>query len=159
MPQLAGRKRTDSAAKIIKAPAQVIYRAFLDPNAVAVWRPPRGMTARIEKFEPRQGGGYRMAFVYTELSPEVRGKTSAHADVFDGQFIELVPDHRIVERVEFESDDPAFSGAMTITTTFTPVPAGTEVRVTCENVPPGISPEQHERGMASTLENLAAFTE
>jgi uncharacterized protein YndB with AHSA1/START domain len=159
MPPLAGRTRTHSAAKIIKAPAQVIYRAVLDPNAVAVWRPPRGMTARIEKFEPRQGGLYRMAFVYTEPSPEVRGKSSAHADVFDGQFVELVPNERIVERVEFESDDPAFNGPMTITTTLTPVPGGTEVRFTCENVPTGIRPEQHERGMASTLENLAAFTE
>lgn len=152
-------KRMDCATKIIRAPPQSIYRAFLDPRAVAAWRPPRGMTARIESFEPRPGGIYRMAFIYTEPSPEVRGKTSAHADVVQGQFVELVPNQRIVERVEFESDDPAFSGAMTITTTLTPVPGGTEVRFTCENVPPGIRPEHHERGMASTLENLAAFTE
>ncbi|MEX0838305.1 MAG: SRPBCC domain-containing protein, partial [Parvibaculum sp.] len=65
----------------------------------------------------------------------------------------------VVELVEFVADDPAFAGAMTITTTLTPVPDGTEVHIVCENVPEGISAADHQAGIASTLENLAAFTE
>ena len=104
--------RTDAASRVIKAPAQKIYAAHVDPQAVAKWRPPQGMCAEIYNFNAREGGGYRMAFVYEDAS--VPGKTSAHADVFEGQFVELVPGERIVERVEFQSDDPAFAGAMTI---------------------------------------------
>ena len=90
---------------------------------------------------------------------ECAGKTSEHADVFQGRFLELVPDKRIVELVEFESDDPAFSGAMTIITTFAAVPGGTAVTIRCEDVPSGIRQSDHQTGMTSTLNNLAAFTE
>jgi len=71
----------------------------------------------------------------------------------------MVPNERIVEAVEFITEDPAFSGEMTITTTLTGVPKGTEVTILCENVPVGIGPDDHEQGMTSSLENLAAFTE
>ncbi len=148
--------RIDRASKVIRAPARAIYQAFLTPEAVAAWRPPEGMTAEIHAFEPREGGVYRMAFVYLG---EGQGKTTAKADVFEGRFVELVPDRRIVERVMFESTDPRFAGAMTITTTLMPVMDGTEVSVAAEDVPPGISPEDHQAGMDSSLANLAAFVE
>lgn len=159
MATASGNTRTDTTSRVINASPQTLYRAFLDPKAMASWRPPEGMTARVHAFDPREGGTYRMAFVYADAGPGVHGKTSAHEDVFEGRFLELVPDARIVEVVEFESDDPAFAGAMTITTTLTPVAGGTEVRFVCENVPGGIRPEDHQAGMASTLQNLAAFTE
>ena len=149
--------RTDAASRVIRASAQKIYTAHLDPQAVAKWRPPQGMRAEIYNFDAREGGGYRMAFVYEDTS--VPGKTSAHADVFGGRFVELVPGERIVERVEFQSDDPAFAGAMTITTALVAVKDGTEVGIVCENVPEGISAADHQVGMASTLANLAAFVE
>jgi uncharacterized protein YndB with AHSA1/START domain len=79
--------------------------------------------------------------------------------VVRGRFLELVPNECLVELVEFESDDPAFAGAMTITTTLAPVSGGTEVTVLCENVPSGIRPSDHQAGLTSTLKNLAAFTE
>jgi uncharacterized protein YndB with AHSA1/START domain len=81
-------------------------KAFLDPGAVASWRPPDGMKCQI--FDAREGGIFRMRFSYTDSDHNVCGKTSEHADVFSRQFLQLVPDERIVERVEFESDDPAF---------------------------------------------------
>ncbi|MGV3481509.1 MAG: SRPBCC domain-containing protein, partial [Sphingobium sp.] len=81
------------------------------------------------------------------------------ADIVDGRFAELVPSQRIVELVDFQSDDPAFAGTMKITTSLTPVPGGTEVAITCENVPGGISPKDHQAGMNSTLANLAAYIE
>lgn len=152
-------KRTDTASRVIRATPQTIYRAFLDPVSVAAWRPPAGMTCHIYEFDHREGGTYRMSFGYRHADHEVRGKTSQHEDVFKGRFLELVPGERIVEQVEFESDDPAFEGAMTITTKLVPVPGGTEVTFICGQVPAGIRPEDHYKGMISTLENLAAFTE
>jgi len=151
-------KRTDSASRVIKATAQTLYNAFLSPQAVAAWRPPDGMRCEIYTFDAKVGGGYRMSFIYRDDS-RGQGKTSANADVIKGCFAELVPGKRIVELVEFESDGAEFAGTMKITTTFTPVTGGTKVTFICEDVPLGIKEEDHAKGMTSTLENLAAFTE
>jgi len=151
--------RVDSASRIIKASPQAIYRALTDPQALATWRAPEGMKGEMLAFDAREGGLYRMSLTYTGAGPEIRGKTSENADVFEGRFLEFVPDRRVVEVVEFESDDPAFAGAMTITTALAEVPGGTEVTIRCENVPDGIRPEDHQEGLASSLANLAAFTE
>ena len=159
MTNASGNKRTDSASRVIKASPRTIYQAFLDPEAVASWRPPEGMKAHIYAFDPREGGIFRMSFAYIDSDHAVRGKTTEHADVFQGRFLELVPDERIVELVEFESDDPAFAGAMTVITTLAAVPGGTEVTIECEDVPDGIRPDDHQAGLTSTLKNLAAFTE
>ena len=150
-------RRTDTGSRLIKASAETIYRALVDPEAVASWRPPQGMRAEILAFEPREGGTFRMAFIYEDAGSH--GKTSDNADVFEGRFVELVPDRRVVEVVEFESDDPAFAGAMRIVTTLERVAGGTRVTVSCEDVPPGISEDDHREGIASSLANLAAFTE
>lgn len=100
-----------------------------------------------------------MAFEYIGADHDLPGKTTEHADVIRGRFVELVPDQRIVEAVEFVSEDPAFSDEMTITTTLAEVPDGTKVTILCENVPVGIRPGDHEKGITSSLENLAAFIE
>jgi uncharacterized protein YndB with AHSA1/START domain len=152
-------KRIDSASRVIKTSPLTIYHAFLDADAVASWRPPKGMKCEVYEFEPRQGGSYRMSFSYKDTDHEVPGKTSEHADVFRGRFLELVPGKRIVESVEFESDDPDFAGEMTITTILDPVPGGTMVTFLAGSIPVGIKPADHYKGMTSTLENLAAFTE
>lgn len=151
--------RTDKASRIIKAPPQRIYEALIDPAAIVQWRPPKGMTAEIHAFDARPGGRFRMSFIYADRNPGMRGKTSEDADTFEGQFLKLVPDRRVVELIEFQSEDPAFAGRMTVTTSLAPVAGGTEVTIACANVPSGISAEDHAVGMASTLANLAAFTE
>lgn len=150
---------THTGSRVIHAPPRASYRAFLDPSAVAAWRPPKGMTARVYAFDPRAGGGYRMAFVYDDGGEANRGKSSEKADVFEARFAELVPDARIVEVVSFQSDDAAFAGEMKLTTTFVAVSGGTRVTVLAENVPPGIRAEDHEAGIASSLENLAKYVE
>jgi uncharacterized protein YndB with AHSA1/START domain len=152
-------KRMDTASAIIKSSPHTIYKAFLDPDAIAQWRPPKGMKCRIYEFNPQEGGSFRMSYGYTDKNHEVLGKTSEHEDIFHGRFLELVTDKRIVELVEFEFSDPAFAGKMTITTTLVPVLGGTEVIFIAKNVPAGIRPEDHFKGMKSTLENLAEFTE
>jgi uncharacterized protein YndB with AHSA1/START domain len=152
--------RTDSASRVIRAAPQSLYQALLDPVAVAAWRPPQGMKAEIYAFDAREGGRFRMALVYEAADQQpMRGKTSETADLVEGRFVTLIPDERVVEAVRFESDDPAFSGEMTITTTLTPVDGGTQVMIVCENVSPGIRAADHQAGLASTLANLAAFTE
>ena len=148
-----------TGSRVIKASPHKIYRAFLEPAAVAAWRPPKGMSAKVFAFEPRAGGGYRMAFIYQDGGKARAGKSSEDADVFEGRFAELVPDARIVEVVRFQSDDPAFAGEMTLTTTLHPVPQGTEVTVLAENVPRGITAEDHAAGIASSLANLARYVE
>lgn len=150
-------RRTDTGSRIINASPATIYRALVDPEAVASWRPPAGMRAEILAFDASEGGTFRMAFIYEDAGSH--GKTSDNADVFAGRFVELAPDRRVVEVIEFESDDPAFTGAMRIVTTLEPVGDGTRVTVSCQDVPPGIGEDDHQNGIASSLANLAAFTE
>jgi uncharacterized protein YndB with AHSA1/START domain len=157
MSNASNEEPVHSASRVIMASPQTIYQAFLNAEAVASWRPPNGMKGHVHAFDPREGGSFRMSFTYTDRT--MRGKTSEHADVFRGRFLELLPNERIVELVEFESDDPAFAGAMTVTTTLAPLSGGTEVTILCENVPPGIRVSDHQAGIRSTLKDLAAFTE
>lgn len=150
-------RRTDAGSRLIKAAPDVIYQALIEPEAVASWRPPQGMRGEVLAFDAREGGTFRMAFIYEDDGGH--GKTTDNADVFEGRFAELVPGKRVVELIEFESDDPAFAGTMRIVTSLEPVEGGTRVTVSCEDVPAGISEDDHRKGIASSLENLAAFVE
>lgn len=150
--------RTDAAFRMIAAPAAKLYAAFIDPQALASWLPPVGMTGQIDLFEPRAGGRYRMTLRHEEPGAG-GGKSDADSDVIEGEFVAMVPDTRVVQRASFESDDPSMAGTMTITWRFDPLPEGTRVTVTCEGVPPGIRRKDHLTGLRSTLDNLAAFAE
>jgi uncharacterized protein YndB with AHSA1/START domain len=98
-----------------------------------------------------------LTYVGTEHSTE--GKTSEYADVVKGRFLEFATNERIVQLVEFESEDPVFAGEMIMTWTLAAVPEGTRVTIVCEDVPEGIRKEDHDVGLSSTLENLAVYTE
>ena len=154
-----GTGRTHSGSRLIHAPPHVVYRAFIDPAAMAAWRPPEGMRMRIEAFDPREGGAFRLVLEYEADTHAQPGKSSEHRDVVRGRFAELVPDRKIVECVEFESDDAAFAGTMTVTTTLTPKAGGTEVAITCDDVPEGIGESDHQAGIASSLKKLGRFVE
>jgi uncharacterized protein YndB with AHSA1/START domain len=155
----SGQERSARASRIIKAPRPTLYQAFMDPEALVSWLPPRGMKGRVDAFDARKGGAFRMSLTYVDSGHSPRGKTSEHTDVSRGRFLELVPDERIVQLIEFETKDPALAGPMMIIWTLADVPEGTEVTILCENAPEGIRPEDHEAGFRSTLENLAAFAE
>lgn len=150
--------RVDSASKLIHAPAERIYQAFSTPEAMERWLPPQGMTGRMLEFAFREGGTYRLRLTYQEPhgSP---GKTTEDADEVEVRFIGLVEWERIEQTVTFASEDPAFAGEMRIIWVLEPEEDGTLVTVRCEEVPAGIRPEDHEAGLSSTLENLAAFAE
>lgn len=151
-------KRVDTASKVIRASASKIYQAFATADAMEAWLPPEGMAGTMLAFTFHEGGTYRMRLTYKERQ-HVPGKTSEDADEVEVRFVKLVPNERIEQAVTFESDDPTFSGEMRIAWTLEPVPEGTLVTVRCEDVPLGISPEDHQAGLSSTLSNLAAFAE
>ncbi|WP_010530518.1 SRPBCC domain-containing protein [Lentibacillus jeotgali] len=112
MASAPNNKRTDSASRVIMTSPQTIYQSFLNPEALVSWLPPKGMSGHIDMFEPHEGGTYRVTLTY-EIDQSNPGKTSENTDVAQGKFVELVPDKRIVQSVEFDSEDPAFSGEMT----------------------------------------------
>ncbi|NTJ64420.1 SRPBCC family protein [Agrobacterium rhizogenes] len=159
MSEASDGKRTDRASRVIRSTPNAIFKAFLDPEALALWLPPKGMTCRIHVFEPHNGSSYRMALSYDALDHSTPGKSSEHTDIVSGRFLDIVPDERIVQAVDFESDDAAFDGTMTMTWSLEEVPTGTRVTIICENVPYGISREDHDEGLKSTLENLANHLE
>ena len=156
---MSGNNRIDSASRVIKASPETIYKAFLDREAITIWRPPKGMQCYVFEFDPQQGGKFRMSFSYISQQHDVEGKTSAHEDIFHGYFKELIPNRLVTEVVQFESDDPAYADEMTVTTTLEPVGEDTKVTFTCNNVPKGIKSEDHQQGINSTLDNLAAYAE
>lgn len=155
---MADKTRTDTASRLVKASPGVVYNAFADPAVLSRWLPPKGMRAKIERFEPRPGGSYRMILTYGDPS-SAPGKGSADNDIVEGRFIALDPGERIVWEVGFVSDDLALAGTMTMSWRFKEVRDGTEVTILCENVPAGIGKADHDAGLRSTLENLARFIE
>ena len=152
-------RRTDTASRVIRAPQERLYRALLDPDAVASWLPPAGMEGRIDLFEPFTGGRFRITLTYKHAAHRVEGKSSEHSDVVEGRFTELVPNQRVTQAFEFQSERPELAGTMLMTWSFTPVSDGTEVTITCDNVPDAISQDDHLEGFRSTLQNLAAYTQ
>ena len=98
--------RIDSASKVIKKSPQVIYQAYLNPESLIEWLPPKGMSGRVDHFEPYGNGTYQITLTYDEMLANF-GKTSENTEyVSSGKFLELVPDRKIVVAVIFESDGP-----------------------------------------------------
>lgn len=152
---MSGPGRT-VVSRVMNASRSAVYHAFLDPRAIATWLPPGSMTGVVHELDAREGGTFRMSLIYPP-GEAGHGKTSADTDTFAARFVTLTPDECIVWAVDFESDDPAFAGEMTVRTTLEPAGTGTRVTMLCENIPSGIRPEDNEAGCRSTLEKLAAF--
>lgn len=143
-------ERVDRAERRVEASRPEVYRALVDPESLVEWLPPEGMAGRFERFAP---SGYRMVLTYHEPG---HGKSSQATDVVETEFVERVPGERVVQRIVFDAPDPAFAGTMTMTWLLSDTDGGTLVVVEARNVPPGISPGDHETGLASSLAGLAA---
>lgn len=141
---------TYSTSRTILATPHAIFRAFVDPEVVVKWRAPAGMAARLLAFDPRPGGGYLMI---------VTDKIKGGSDRIRARFITLDPDKEIVEEVERHSADPACVGKIMLTTTMRSVADGTNLTVTADHVPSGISEKDHRAAMDSVLRNLANLLE
>jgi uncharacterized protein YndB with AHSA1/START domain len=150
--------RTDRASRVMAAPPERVWAALVDPEALLAWLPPGEMTGRFERFDARPGGTYRMVLTYADASG-APGKTSVDSDIVEARFVDIVPGERVVQAVDFVSDDPAYAGTMTMTWEVTAVDAGTRVDIVAEDVPDGISTADHAAGLASSLTNLAAYVE
>lgn len=149
-------RRTDTATRVIEAPAVRVFAALVDPEALLSWLPPSGMTGRFERFDARPGGSYRLILTYDDPAA-AGGKATAGSDVVEARFVDIVEGERVVQAVDFVSDDPAFPGTMIMTWEVNEVGDGTELRITADDVPDGISAEEHAEGLASSLSNLDAY--
>lgn len=141
----------------MNAPRARVYRALLDARAVAQWMVPPGMTSHVHEFDPREGGSIRISLTYE--APTGTGKTTAHTDTYHGRFTKLVPDVQMTEVVEFETDNPAMRGEMTITILLADADGGTEVTAVHDGLPSGVPPADNELGWQQSLERLAALVE
>ena len=142
----------------ILAPRSAVYHLLLDPAAIAKWRVPDGMTARVHSFEAREGGSFRVSLTYLDSSNP--GKTTAHTDTYHGRFMRLVPDELVVEVEEFETTDPNMRGEMTSTITLTDAAdGGTDLVAVHDGLPPGVALADNETGWRMALAKLAALAE
>ena len=134
--------------RVLKAPPERVYRAFLDPDAMVKWLPPHGFTGKVHHLEAKVGGTYRMSF--TNFSS---GKSHA----FGGKYLELVPHERIRHTDVF--DDPNLPGEMTVTVALKKVFCGTELNIVQEGIPDVIPPEACCLGWQESLALLAMLVE
>ena len=152
-----GEARIDSASRLIRASPEAVYHAFIDPDLLVRWLPPKGARASLDRFEPRPGGEFAMTLTFADSA--TGGKTKDNADVVEGRFVELAPPRKIAQCFTFKSDDPAFAGAMTMIWTLEERAGGTQLSVSAHDVPAGIAKADHQAGMASSLANLAELCE
>ena len=134
--------------RVLKAPPERVYRAFLDADANAKWLPPNGFTCKVHHLDAKVGGTYRMSFT---------NFTTGHGHSFGGEYQELVPNERIRHTDKFE--DPNLKGGMTTTIVLKKVMAGTELNVTQEGIPDAIPTEMCYLGWQDSLANLAKLVE
>lgn len=149
---------TTELSRHIHAPRSRVYRALIDAEAVATWMVPDDMTSHVHEFEPREGGRFRISLTYD--APTNTGKTSAQTDTYHGYFASLVPNERVVEVMEFETDDPAMQGEMRVTFMLRDAAdGGTDLLAMHRDLPPGLAPEDNALGWRMSLDKLAELLE
>ena len=134
--------------RVLRAPAERVYRAFLDADALIKWLPPHGFTARVHHLDAKVGGTYKMSF--TNFG-------TGHSHSFGGKYLELVPGERIRHTDRF--DDPSLPGEMQTTITLKKVAVGTEVNIVQEGIPEVIPTEACYLGWQESLTLLAQLVE
>lgn len=134
--------------RVLRAPPQRIYQAFLDAEAMAKWIPPYGFICKVDHMEAKVGGTFRMSF---------RNFSTGNGHSFGGKYLELAPDERI--RYTDKFDDPNLPGKMTTTVTLAEVSCGTDVSIVQEGVPEVIPPEMCYLGWQESLAQLAHLVE
>jgi uncharacterized protein YndB with AHSA1/START domain len=125
-----------------------VYRAFLEPDALAKWLPPDGYACTVHQLDAKVGGSYRMSF---------RNFTTGKSHSFSGEYVELVPNERLRYKDQFE--DPNLPGEIHVTVTLRPVSVGTELNIAQEGLPDVIPLEACYLGWQDSLQNLAKLIE
>lgn len=139
---------TVTLLRVLRAPPERVYRAYLDPAALCKWLPPHGYTAQVHALEARVGGQYRMSFTHW---------ATGHTHAFGGTYLELLPNQRITHTDAF--DDAQWPGTMTTTITFTPVSCGTQMVVVQSGIPAAIPIEACYLGWQESLDLLKWLVE
>ena len=134
--------------RVLRTTPEKLYRAFLEPDAMAKWLPPNGFAGTVHFTEAKVGGKFRMSF---------RNFTTGHSHAFGGEYLELVPHERIRYTDKFE--DPNLPGEIQVTVTLRKVSVGTELHVVQEGIPDVIPAEACYLGWQQSLENLARLVE
>jgi len=134
--------------RVLRSTPQRVYRAFLDPDALAKWLPPNGFTGKVQHMDARVGGTYKMSFT---------NFTSGKSHSFGGEYLELVPDQRLSWTDRF--DDPNLPGQMTVTVSLKKVLVGTEVNIVQQGIPDAIPAEACVLGWQESLTLLAKLVE
>jgi uncharacterized protein YndB with AHSA1/START domain len=134
--------------RVLRAPPDRIYRAFVEPAALAKWLPPHGYTGTVHHLDARIGGTYRMSFTHL-------GSGASHS--FGGDYLELEPGRRIRHTDRF--DDPNLPGEMTVTVELTRVSCGTDVRIEQSGIPEPIPLDACHLGWQQSLQLLALLVE
>ena len=134
--------------RVLRATTEKVYRAFIDPDAMAKWLPPNGFTGKVHHFDATVGGTYKMSFT---------NFTTGRSHSFGGKYLELVPQERIRHTDKF--DDPNMPGEMQTTITLKKVSVGTELNVVQEGVPEVIPPEACYLGWQESLLLLTKLVE
>jgi len=134
--------------RVLRAPPERVYRAFLEADAMAKWIAPYGFTAKVHHMDPRVGGTFRMSFTNF-------GNGTSHA--FGGEYLELVPHERLHYTDKFE--DPNLPGVLHVTVTLKAVLCGTELNVVQEGIPEVIPTEMCYLGWQESLAQLANLVE
>jgi uncharacterized protein YndB with AHSA1/START domain len=134
--------------RVLRAPAERVYRAFLEPDAMAKWLPPHGFVGKVHQMDARVGGSYRMSFTNF-------GTGNSHS--FGGSYLELSPNERIRYVDQFE--DPAMPGEMLVTVTLRAVIGGTDLEIEQQGIPSAIPAEMCYLGWQESLSMLAQLVE
>jgi uncharacterized protein YndB with AHSA1/START domain len=134
--------------RVLRAPAERVYRAFLDPDAMIKWLPPHGFTGKVHHMDAQVGGGYRMSFTNF-------GTGKSHS--FGGTYVELTPPERIRYSDRFE--DPNLPGEMQVSISLKTVACGTELQIVQEGIPAAIPVEFCYLGWQESLTLLAQLVE
>ncbi len=134
--------------RVIATKPEKIYRAFIEPDAMAKWLPPNGFACTVHHMEAKVGGTFHMSF---------RNFTTGDSHSFGGKYVELVPNERL--RYTDKFDDPNMPGELQVSVTLKPVSTGTDLHIVQEGVPDVIPPEACYVGWQQSLENLARLVE
>jgi uncharacterized protein YndB with AHSA1/START domain len=140
--------RTVNLLRVLRTNPAKVYRAFLEPGALAKWLPPYGFTCSVDHLDARVGGTFRMTF---------HNFSHGGGHGFGGEYLELVPHERI--RYTDRFDDPQLPGVMSVTVALRPVLCGTELSVTQSGIPEAIPLEMCYLGWQESLLQLAALVE
>jgi uncharacterized protein YndB with AHSA1/START domain len=152
-----GAMATTRMRQLINAPRERVYDALLDPAAVRRWKVPADMTSQVHEFDAREGGAIRISLTYQ--APDRAGKTEGRTDTYRGRFVMLVPNELVVEVDEFETDDDALRGEMTITIRLSDADGATELVAEHDGLPAGVSQADNEVGWREALARLTALVE